>query len=124
MIEPDWVDPTQDPKPEDKTTYREFIREVFTTKIGGQSRFILPLGFFAVAMQDNIWVALVLACVWSLSAQFALFGAHTDGWLAGVEFVDELDGNPRVDMVDFLAMCERHGVPPQELEKLIWRDEK
>lgn len=123
MIEPDWVDPTQDPKPE-KLGRWEFLRATFTTKVGWWNRLVFPVGLALVAVQSNVWVTVICGVTWLLTAQMALLDSHSRGWLEGAQFMEDHEPNQHIDMMDFIDLCEKHGVPTQEVEKMIWRDEK
>lgn len=109
-----------------------YIRRVFTTGVSWPNRMMAlasMVGVSTIAVDGVVWATALSITLWWLVMQFVAYDTYTDGWrdgkLAGFEMASAVagsSGDDQVQMSEFLDLCERYGVPMEEVAQLIWKE--
>lgn len=113
-----------------------FTRRAFTTGVSWPNRAMMlasMVGVASIAVDGVTWATALSIALWWAVMQYISYDTYTDGWRDGkLAFEAELDarmaearaarGGQSVNITEFLDLCERHGVPMQEVAQLIWRE--
>lgn len=115
-------------------TGMEFLRTTVKLNVGRFNQFapvwVLVLVAWWVADGSFWWTAAaVVGGVFLLEVGLVdsfvngLLEGRKQGHVEGHRCADEAQGQGSVPISELLELCERHGVPMEEVAQLIWRDE-
>lgn len=117
--------PPESPQP--KMPWWEFARRVLATDVGLSNRVLTIVALLAMtwAVEDGFWWTVAAFIFWGFLMQSALLDSFLNGFLAGKKFAEheqeELRGDlPSLPISVLVDFCQKHSIPPQEIERLIW----
>lgn len=129
-MQPDELDNSAD---QARMSFLRFLDITLTMDVGRGNRVaaLVALAGVAWASSHGFWWSVLAVTLWWLFLQAILVDARMTGFLEGHEeghveghrcaAGDGEDGLMPLPISVLVDFCQKHNIPPQEIERLIWR---